>query len=249
MEMPRAVIAALVVLLACCSGATAAPPEEKGGKAGVALVLALDGSASITTGDLEFQLQGHAAAFRDPAVADTLASAGTRVTLAVYSGPNSLRVLIPWTALNKPEDAGRFADRIDALPRGFQGDSTAIGSAIVEAAKLFDRGNMDRGGKAPRQVIDIVSNGFSNGGIDPADARDRVTKRGIVINGLAILDEFPWLEEYFEENVIGGPGSFAKSAMDKDSFVAALRQKLILEMVALPDQMPSQMQSRSVAVR
>ena len=233
--MLRAVVAVLFVLLALCGEVLAAPPEktpEK--KAGVALVLALDGSASITTGDLEFQLQGHAAAFRDPAVADALASAGTRVTLAAYSGPNSLRVLIPWTALDKPEDAGRFADRIDALPRGFQGDSTAIGSAIIEAAKLFDHG-----GKAPRQVIDLVSNGFSNSGIDPADARDRVTKRGIIVNGLAILDEFPWLEEYFDESVIGGPGSFVKSAMDRDSFVAALRQKLILEMVALPDQMPS----------
>ncbi len=233
--MLRAVIAVLFVLLALCGEVLAAPPEKTAEKkAGVALVLALEGSASITTGDLEFQLQGHAAAFRDPAVADALASAGTRVTLAAYSGPNSLRVLIPWTTLDKPEDAGRFADRIDALPRGFQGDSTALGSAIIEAAKLFDRG-----GKAPRQVIDLVSNGFSNSGIDPADARDRVTKRGIIVNGLAILDEFPWLEEYFDESVIGGPGSFVKSAMDKDSFVAALRQKLILEMVALPDQMPS----------
>ncbi|MCM8737236.1 DUF1194 domain-containing protein [Azospirillum sp. A1-3] len=233
--MLRAVVAVLFVLLALCGEVLAAPPEKTAEKkAGVALVLALDGSASITTGDLEFQLQGHAAAFRDPAVADALASAGTRVTLAAYSGPNSLRVLIPWTALDKPEDAGRFADRIDALPRGFQGDSTAIGSAIIEAAKLFDHG-----GKAPRQVIDLVSNGFSNSGIDPADARDRVTKRGIIVNGLAILDEFPWLEEYFDESVIGGPGSFVKSAMDRDSFVAALRQKLILEMVALPDQMPS----------
>ncbi|MBP2306895.1 DUF1194 domain-containing protein [Azospirillum melinis] len=233
--MPRVVIALLVALLGLCGAALAAPPGGTDGKAGVALVLALDGSASITTGDLEFQLQGHAAAFRDPAVADALASAGARVTLAAYSGPNSLHVLIPWTALDKPEDAGRFADCIDALPRGFQGDSTAIGSAIVEAAKLFDRG-----GKAPRQVIDLVSNGFSNAGIEPADARDRVTKRGIVVNGLAILDEFPWLEEYFEESVIGGPGSFVKSALDKDSFVAALRQKLILEMVALPDHMPQQ---------
>ena len=106
-----------------------------------------------------------------------MSSAGTRVTLAAYSGPNSLRVLIPWTLLDKPEDAGHFADRIDALPRGFQGDSTAIGSAIAEAAKLFDRG-----GQAPRQVIDLVSNGFSNSGIDPADARDRVTKRGLIVN-------------------------------------------------------------------
>ncbi|HYF85769.1 DUF1194 domain-containing protein [Azospirillum sp.] len=225
----------LLFVLLALTGVAQADAPTKEGQAGVALVLALDGSASITTGDLEFQLQGHASAFRDPAVADALASARTRVTLAAYSGPNSLKVLIPWTALTTPEDAGRFADRIDALPRGFQGDSTAIGSAILEAAKLFDRG-----GKAPRQVIDLVSNGFSNGGIEPAEARDRVTKRGIIVNGLAILDEFSWLEEYFEESVIGGPGSFVKSAMDKDSFVAALRQKLILEMVALPDHMPPQ---------
>ncbi|MBP2303157.1 DUF1194 domain-containing protein [Azospirillum picis] len=236
--MPRTLLyaLALLVLLALpCTAPRAAPPRQAGeaGPAGVALVLALDGSASITTGDLEFQLQGHAAAFRDPAVAEALAAAHALVTLAAYSGPHSLRVLIPWTSLKRPEDASRFADGIDALPRGFQGDSTAIGAAIEDAAALFDHG-----GSAPRRVIDLVSNGFSNAGIDPATARDRVTKRGIVVNGLAILDEFPWLEEYFEESVIGGPGSFVKGAMDRDSFVAALRQKLILEMVALPDHMP-----------
>ncbi|PWC34010.1 DUF1194 domain-containing protein [Azospirillum sp. TSO35-2] len=244
--MPRALLSALlpalVALLALTVLARAEPPPkaDAGKGAGVALVLALDGSASITTGDLEFQLQGHAAAFRDAAVAEALAAAGARVTLTAYSGPNSLRVLIPWTPLTTPEDAARFADRIDALPRGFQGDSTALGSAIETAAKLFDQKDAGRGGQASRRVIDLVSNGFSNGGLDPAVARDRATRNGIVINGLAILDEFPWLEEYFEENVIGGPGSFVKSAMDKDSFVAALRQKLILEMVALPDHMPSQ---------
>ncbi len=198
-------------------------------EAAVALVLALDGSASITEGDLEFQLQGHAAAFRDPSVADALAAGGALVTLTVYSGPRSLKVLIPWTLLKSAENAQRFADRIDAIPRGFQGDSTALGSAIEEASRLFQSG-----GAAPRKVIDLVSNGFSNGGLDPAIARDRAAARGITVNGLAILDEFPWLEDYFQENVIGGAGCFVKSAMDRASFVEALRQKLVLEMVGLP---------------
>lgn len=226
--MPRFLLPVLALLVLLSGSAAAAPKPAP--EAGVALVLALDGSASITEGDLEFQLQGHAAAFRDPSVADALSAGGALVTLTVYSGPHSLKVLIPWTLLKSAEDAKRFADRIDATPRGFQGDSTAIGSAVEEASKLFDRG-----GNAPRRVIDLVSNGFSNGGLDPALARDRAAARGITINGLAILDEFPWLEEYFEESVIGGTGCFVKSAMDRASFIEALRQKLILEMVTLPD--------------
>ena len=126
--MPRAVMTALFVLIALTGTLRAAPPE-KVEQAGVALVLALDGSASITTGDLEFQLQGHAAAFRDPAVAEALASARARVTLTAYSGPNSLKVLIPWTALAKPEDAGRFADRIDA--QGFTIDNPNAGGSCA----------------------------------------------------------------------------------------------------------------------
>jgi len=228
--MPR-FLSSVLALLVLLSGSAAAAPKPVP-EAAVALVLALDGSASITEGDLEFQLQGHAAAFRDPSVADALSAGGALVTLTVYSGPHSLKVLIPWTLLKTADDAKRFADRIDATPRGFQGDSTAIGSAVEEASKLFDRG-----GNAPRRVIDLVSNGFSNSGLDPALARDRAAARGITINGLAILDEFPWLEEYFEESVIGGAGCFVKSAMDRASLIEALRQKLILEMVTLPDQL------------
>lgn len=242
--MPR-VLLSLALLLAILTGGARAEPKpeaKRAPEAGVALVLALDGSASITQGDLEFQLQGHAAAFREPSVADALSAGGALVTLAAYSGPHSLKVLIPWTLLRTPDDAGRFADRIDALPRGFQGDSTAIGSAIEEASRLFDQG-----GTAPRQVIDLVSNGFSNSGLDPMTARDRAARRGIVVNGLAILDEFAWLEEYFDENVIAGPGSFVKTAMDRASFVEALRQKLILEMVGLPDHLARQSAGRQSA--
>ena len=194
------------------------------------LVLLVDGSASITVGDLEFQLRGHAAAFADPEVAEALAARGVAVTLAVFSGPKTLRVLVPWTVISSAEDSGAFADRILAAPRDARTDSTAIGSAIEEAAKLFGTGGVH----SERQVIDLVANGFSNAGLDPAQARDRAAARGITINALAILDEFPWLEEYFAETVIGGANCFTKSAFDRDSFVEALRQKLVTEVAALP---------------
>ncbi|KAA0684193.1 DUF1194 domain-containing protein [Roseomonas genomospecies 6] len=206
------------------------PSAPAGRRVALELVLAVDGSASITDGDLEFQLQGHAAAFRDPDVSDAVTAGGMAATLVVFSGPRNLRVLVPWSALTSAEEVAAFAERIDKAPRGFQGDSTALGNAIGESAKLFAGNGFD----APRKVIDIVSNGFSNSGPDPAGARDRAERQGITINALAILDEFPWLEEYYQENVVGGVNSFVKTAMDRSSFVEALRQKLIQEIAARP---------------
>ncbi|HYH40153.1 MAG TPA: DUF1194 domain-containing protein [Azospirillum sp.] len=223
----------LVLLLAAFPAAAQPVPGRKPQpmrSVGLELVLLVDGSASITVGDLEFQLRGHAAAFADPEVAEALAARGVAVTLAAFSGPKSLRVLVPWTVIASPEESQAFAGRILAAPREGRADSTAIGSAIEEAARLFGTGGV----RSERQVIDLVANGFSNAGMDPAQARDRAAARGITINALAILDEFPWLEEYFAENVIGGANCFTKSALDRETFVAALRQKLVLEVAALP---------------
>jgi hypothetical protein len=195
------------------------------------MVLAVDGSASITAGGLEFQLRGHAAAFRDPGVIDAVSmGGGMAATLVVFSGPHTLKVLVPWTVITDAPSAEAFAAKIQAAPRGVLADSTALGSAIDDASKLFDSSGI----KASRKVIDLVSNGFSNSGPDPALARDRAAAKDITINALAILDEFPWLEEYYRDNVVGGPSGFVKTAFDRDSFVEALRQKLIQEIAALP---------------
>ncbi|MGQ9367199.1 DUF1194 domain-containing protein [Azospirillum sp. A39] len=204
------------------SDGAAAPPLPPA----LELVLAVDGSASITSGALEFQLRGHAAALRDPSVIDAVAaSGGIAVTLVAFSGPRSLKVLVPWTVVRDGAAAEAFAARVLAAPRGFKADSTALGSAIDEAAALF----ADNGIEAPRRTIDIVSNGFCNAGGDPAAARDRAAAQGITVNALAILDEFPWLEDYYRENVIGGPSAFVHTAMDRETFVEALRRKLVME--------------------
>lgn len=196
----------------------------------VRLVLAIDASASVTGGGLEFQLRGHAAAFQDDAVAASVVAGGALVTLISFSGPGSLKQLIPWTRLTDEASVKGFGQSIAKVPRDGRADATAIGSAIDAATGLFDQVR-DAGG---RTVIDLVSNGFSNAGTDPSEARDRAVARGITINGLAILDEFPWLEEYFNERVIGGDNAFVLSAYDRDSFVDALRRKLVLEMSAIP---------------
>ena len=89
------------------------------GKAGrsvdLELVLAVDASGSITTGALEFQLRGHAAAFRDPQVADALTVGGNRaiaVTLVQWAGPNTLETVVPCTVLRDCAWRLRASDRL-----------------------------------------------------------------------------------------------------------------------------------------
>lgn len=228
--MMRVLLAALLLL----AGAAPLRAEPAGERVGLELVLAVDASASISGGALEFELRGHAAAIRDPAVVEAARSTVIAVTLAVFSGPHSLKVLVPWTIIRGAAEAEAFAAAILAAPREELAGATALGSAIEDAARRFD-GN---GIEAPRRVIDIVSNGFSNAGLDPAIARDRAVKRGITVNALAILDEYPWLEGYYAESVIGGPGAFVHTAMDKDSFVDALKRKLVTEIASLPPTTP-----------
>lgn len=215
---------------------TAAPkpkapaPVRKVKRVGLELVLLVDGSASISDGALEFQLQGHAAAFRDPVVAEAAAMTGTAVTLCSFSGPNTLRTLVPWAVIENVEAASRFAAAIDAAPRDDKPDSTAIGSALYGAMDLFG----GAGVLGVRRVVDLVSNGFSNAGLDPQAARGRAASQGIGINALVILDEFDWLEEYYRETVITGPNAFVKTVDSRANFAEALRNKLILEIAGLP---------------
>ncbi|WP_343206710.1 DUF1194 domain-containing protein [Azospirillum soli] len=194
------------------------------------LVLAIDGSTSIRGDLFEFQLQGHAAAFRDPKVVEAIASGGgIAVTLVQWSNPSALQMLVPWTRIADEAAADRFAAAIDAVPRQPLRGSTGIGGALLNASNLFGGDHTAR-----RRVIDIVSNGYNNIGIIPEAARDRVVAQGITINGLVILDEVPWLADYFEAHVIGGPAAFVMVADTPQSFGRAILDKLIQEITGLP---------------
>jgi Ca-activated chloride channel homolog len=194
------------------------------------LVLTVDGSASVSGGVLEFQLRGHAAALKDQRVADALGSGphgAVAMTLLLYAGPGDAQVLVPWTRLSGAGEAADFADRILAASRPVRDGSTALGGAILAALPLFE-GN---GFEGTRRVVDLVSNGFSNSGPPVETARDAAAEEGVTVNGLAILDEFDWLEAYFAESVIGGPGAFVRTAETRASFAEAILFKMIDEIV------------------
>jgi hypothetical protein len=98
---------------------------------------------------------------------------------------------------------------------------------------LFDE-NPHRG---LRRVIDISGDGPNNNGTPVVLARDAAVEKGVIINGLPIMVKEPSystmdidnLDYYYEDCVIGGPGSFVVTIKDRDKFKEAIRTKLLLE--------------------
>ncbi len=227
---------ALLGLLAAAAAPRAlaagpAPPERPVSDA--SLVLAIDLSASVSTGTAAFQLRGHAVALRDPAVQAAIgAGLAGAIDLAVigYGAPGPVATLMPWRRVATAAEVEAAAAAIEALPTGGPAAATAIGSALLGAAALFEAPEA----QGARRVVDIVANGFSNAGPEPEIARDALSARGIVVNALVILDEYDWLEAYFRERVITGAGAFARPVAGPDGFGRALVSKLVQEIAAAP---------------
>lgn len=222
----RSILSGLAALPAVPAALAAPAPLPR---VDVALLLAVDASASIDKGLLDFQLRGHAAALRNKAVEQAIgrSSDGVAVMLAQFAGPQSLTTLVPWRVLRSGADCEGLAAAIDAAPGVAMGGSTALGDAVVQAVALLDSAPY----RTDRRTIDIVSNGFSNAGTDPRSARGYAAGANVTVNALAILNEYDWLETYYGESVIAGRGAFVRTADDLNAFAGVLLGKLVTEMV------------------
>jgi len=218
----RQAIAALFLMLLAVLPANAA---------GVALVLAVDVSESVSSGRYTLQREGIARAFESPRLLEAIATVpgGIEALVIEWSDPEKIAITVGWTRIHNRGSAAAFAAAVRAGKRSSSG-LTAIGPALLAAAAAFDYMPEE----AAHKVIDISGDGMANFGLPPAEARDRLVASGITINGLAILAEEPWLDEYYRKNVIGGPSSFVVIAKDFDSFAEAMLRKLVQEVASLP---------------
>lgn len=196
----------------------------------VALVLAIDVSGSVSSERYVLQHEGIARAFETPRLIDAIAAqpGGIEALVLEWSDPEKIAITVGWTHIANRETAAAFAASLRATSRTSNG-LTAVGSAMRAAAAAFD--HMPE--PANRRVIDISGDGMANFGEPPSAVRDELVKRGITINGLAILTEEPWLDDYYRHNVIGGPSSFVMVAKDFESFANAVLSKLVQEVASL----------------
>jgi hypothetical protein len=194
--------------------------------AGVALVLAIDVSASVTADSYLLQRNGIARAFENPRLVDAISAipGGIEVLVLEWSDPDRIEVTVGWRRVAADDGAAAFAAAVRESKRSSNG-LTAIGPALLAAASAFDR--MPE--PALRRIIDISGDGMANFGVPPMVARDQIVAAGISINGLAILTEEPWLAGYYRSNVIGGPAAFVVIARDFGSFADAMLRKLMQE--------------------
>jgi Protein of unknown function (DUF1194) len=201
----------------------------------VELVIAVDVSYSMDMDELAVQREGYAQAIISREFLQALQTgpnSKVAVTYFEWSASSDQKVIIPWRVIDGPESADAVANEIMQTPVR-RGSRTSISGAINFAMPLFEE-NPYRG---LRRVIDISGDGPNNNGEPVAGPREAALAKGIVINGLPILVKEPSystmdidnLDWYYEDCVIGGPGSFVVSIKDRDKFKEAIRTKLILE--------------------
>src|SRR5437588_4039332 len=213
--------------------------EQTGTKDNVAvdveLVIAVDISYSMDLDELAVQREGYAQAIVSKEFLQAMKTGPNgkvAVTYFEWSASSDQKIIISWRMIDGPETADAVANEIMSAPVR-RGSRTSISGAINFAMPLFEE-NPYRG---LRRVIDISGDGPNNSGEPVTGARDTAQAKGITINGLPIMVKEPShttmdiddLDLYYEDCVIGGPGSFVVSIKDRDKFKEAIRTKLLLE--------------------
>jgi hypothetical protein len=195
------------------------------------LALMVDASGSVNQYRFELQKRGYVAALRNPRVLGAILGGRTQsiaISMTQWTGPFLQVVVLPWTVLKDEASVMSAADIVEKTPRQLFSGGTSISGAIDYAMAMFPQSPF----KAERHVIDISGDGSNNGGRSVVRARDEAVEKGVTINGLPILAVEPYLDQYFRDYVIGGPGAFMIVAKDFESFGEAILKKMIIEIAA-----------------
>jgi hypothetical protein len=208
----------------------------------VELVLAVDISYSMDFDELALQREGYITAITSKEFIDALRGGAHGKIALIYiewAGTHEQTIIVPWTLIDGRAAAEAFAAKLAAAPvrRTYR---TSISGGLIFSAEQFGRSDF----KGLRRVIDISGDGTNNQGPLIEPTRDDIVAKGIVINGLPLQLKMPVgsmldinnLHEYYEDCVIGGPGSFVVPVRERSQFVNAVRQKLILEVSGITPQ-------------
>jgi hypothetical protein len=241
--MRRCISIAALLAAGMLAGAAGAAPGQPPAVAGrqdppsvdIELIIAVDVSYSMDTDELAVQREGYAQAIVSREFLQALKGGPNgkiSVTYFEWSASSDQRLIVPWRVIDGPEAADAVASDIMRAPIR-RGSRTSISGAILFATPLFD----DNPNRGLRRVIDISGDGPNNNGPPVAPVREQALEKGIVINGLPIMIKEPsysmmdidHLDWYYEDCVIGGPGSFVVAIEDRERFKEAIRTKLVLE--------------------
>ncbi len=201
----------------------------------VELVLAVDVSYSMDPDEQALQREGYVRALTSREFFQALregANGKIAITYIEWAGQSDQKIVVPWHLVDGPESADAIAAEIAQAPYR-RASRTSISGALRFAKSLFGHS----GYRGLRRVIDVSGDGANNSGELVVPVRDEVVASGITINGLPLLLkraglgtlDIEDLDIYFEDCVIGGPGSFVLPIRERRQFIEATRTKLVLE--------------------
>jgi len=234
--------AIIAAAMACVIGAIAAPVGARAETVDLLLVLAADVSRSIDEDEFNLQRKGYAQAMTDPRVLRAISGGRNHaiaVTFIEWSGASDQNIVVDWTLVRDEEGAAGVAATMLSAPRSFLG-RTSISAAIDYAMERFPLASV----ASDKRVIDVSGDGTNNSGRNVTEARDQAMEQGVTINGLAIINTQAnpgyafhtqppgGLPKYYQENVVGGAGSFLVVIENFESFADAMTRKLITEIAA-----------------
>ncbi len=201
----------------------------------VELVIAVDISYSMDPDEQALQREGYIKALTSREFLRALregANGKIAVTYFEWAGHENQSIVMPWRLIDGPEAADAVAAEIARAPYR-RASRTSIAGALRFAKPLFD----NSGYRGLRRVIDVSGDGTNNSGPLVTHMRDDVLAAGITINGLPIMlkransatIDIEYLDIYYEDCVIGGPGAFVIPIREREKFIEATRTKLVLE--------------------
>jgi hypothetical protein len=235
-------LGAFLMTLACLAVAPAQAQDETDAftapsepliEVDLQLVIATDVSGSVSHNEAFLQRKGVADAFRHRDVITAIESGSLgRIGVAYVDWSSRFynQVLVDWTLIDGEEAALEYANVLMRIPRT-RGQGTSI-SDMMEFSMAVLELSPYSGGK---KVIDVSGDGPNRSGRPLLEVKEEVVSKGIVINGLPVVDPYGWdefsnLPEYFRGCVIGGPGAFVQVAEGFADFSRAIRRKLVLEL-------------------
>jgi hypothetical protein len=206
----------------------------------IEIVLAVDASGSVDRHELKLQLDGIAAAFRDPQIIQAISAGPFQkiyVSALIWSDATYQKHPTDWFIVESTQSGEKFAATVEkmAIQHGaltaIGGGGTGLGSGLEYALGMLE----ENGVTAIRKVVDISGDGretksWMEGMTMLPKARRMAAIQGVTVNGLAIQISVSDLAEYYRDNVLVGGDSFVLPANDFHDYARAIKKKLLREL-------------------
>lgn len=185
-----------------------------------ALILAIDVSNSIDSGEYRIQAEGMADALLDPLVMEALVRGRVALMVVQWSGVGDQVVAMPWRRMASDADVSALAAEARSMRRAITLSNTAVGDLV-----RFARAQFADVPDCARRVIDISGDGDDNAGTRPEAERLFAERQGITINALAIESLGLSITNYYRQRVITRDG-FVMTSRGHSTYAETLKEKI-----------------------